>query len=119
MLKIFKVADIRELQRQHMNEEISYSRMVEIMNEMASDKFITPIICRKTKQGIRLGEKVIGAEGKSGTLHFDDYTNQYVIKTSSGGHLKSSFFEISTEAKEYKPDTTSTECRARKPKPIL
>ena len=39
MLKVFRVADIRELQRQHMNEEISYSRMVDIMNEMAFNSY--------------------------------------------------------------------------------
>lgn len=36
--KCFKVADIRELEKQVIREEISYSRMVETMNEMA-DKF--------------------------------------------------------------------------------
>lgn len=36
--KCFKLADIRELEKQVIREEISYSRMVEIMNEMA-DKF--------------------------------------------------------------------------------
>jgi hypothetical protein len=36
--KCFKIADIRELEKQVSLGEISYSRMVEIMNEMA-DKF--------------------------------------------------------------------------------
>lgn len=37
MNKIFKVADIRKLEQQVSNGEISYSRMVEIMNEMANN----------------------------------------------------------------------------------
>ena len=36
MRKIFKVADIRKLEMQVNAGEISYSRMVEIMNEMAN-----------------------------------------------------------------------------------
>lgn len=39
MLKIFRVADIRPLTDQWLREEISYSRMVELMNEIATEKF--------------------------------------------------------------------------------
>lgn len=35
--KCFKVADIREFEKQVIRGEISYSRMVEIMNEMAEN----------------------------------------------------------------------------------
>jgi len=35
MKKVFKVAHIRDLEKQVIQEQISYSRMVEIMNEMA------------------------------------------------------------------------------------
>jgi len=35
--KCFKVADIRELEKKVILEEISYSRMVEIINEMAEN----------------------------------------------------------------------------------
>jgi chromosome segregation ATPase len=34
--KVFKVADIRDLEIKHSQDEITYARMVEIMNEMAS-----------------------------------------------------------------------------------
>lgn len=37
MEKVFKVADIRKLEKQVITEEISYSRMVEIMNKMCND----------------------------------------------------------------------------------
>ena len=37
MNKIFKVADIRKLEQQVSKGDISYSRMVEIMNEMANN----------------------------------------------------------------------------------
>jgi len=37
MKKVFKIADIRKLERMLIKEEISYSRMVEIMNEMANN----------------------------------------------------------------------------------
>ena len=36
MEKVFKVADIRKLEQQVTTGEISYSRMVEIMNEMSN-----------------------------------------------------------------------------------
>ncbi len=36
MRKIFKVADIKKLEKQVSKGEISYSRMVEIMNEMSN-----------------------------------------------------------------------------------
>lgn len=36
MIKVFKVADIHRLIKQVSNEEITYSRMVEIMNEMSN-----------------------------------------------------------------------------------
>lgn len=35
MKKVFKVSDLRKLEGQLNKEEISYSRMVEILNEMA------------------------------------------------------------------------------------
>jgi len=36
MKKVFRIADIRKLEQQVSKGEISYSRMVEIMNEMAN-----------------------------------------------------------------------------------
>lgn len=38
--KIFKVADIRDLEKQVAVGAISYSRMVEMMNEIATNYFI-------------------------------------------------------------------------------
>lgn len=37
MKKIFKVADIKSLEKQVALGEISYSRMIEVLNEMAND----------------------------------------------------------------------------------
>ena len=39
MEKVFKVADIRDLEQKVSLGEISYSRMVEIMNERAYEKY--------------------------------------------------------------------------------
>ena len=39
MKKVFKVADIREMQKQVSNGVISFSRMVEIMNELAYEAY--------------------------------------------------------------------------------
>lgn len=44
MKKIFKVAQIRDLLNQVHNEKISFSRMVEIMNEIAN-KEIKDVKC--------------------------------------------------------------------------
>lgn len=40
MKKVFKIADIRNLERQVANGEITYSRMVEILNEKAYYEYI-------------------------------------------------------------------------------
>src|SRR4051812_11618656 len=42
MKKIFTVAALRDLDQQHAKGEISYSRLVEILNEKANAAFATP-----------------------------------------------------------------------------
>lgn len=39
MKKVFKVAHIRELEKQVIQDKITYGRMVEIMNEMAHEAY--------------------------------------------------------------------------------
>jgi len=45
MNQVFKVADIRSLDRKYQNDEISYSRMVELMNEMAHNHYVVNNNC--------------------------------------------------------------------------
>ena len=40
MDKVFKVADIRKFEQQVAKGEISYSRMVELMNKMAYEHYV-------------------------------------------------------------------------------
>jgi len=41
MEKVFKIADIRKLDKQYQDGEISYTRMVELMNEMAHKHYVS------------------------------------------------------------------------------
>lgn len=45
MEKVFKVADIRKFEQQIAKGEISYTRMVELMNEMAHTHYVVNKKC--------------------------------------------------------------------------
>ena len=47
MEKVFKVADIRKFEQQVTKGDISYSRMVELMNEMAYTHYVVNKNCNK------------------------------------------------------------------------
>lgn len=47
MEKVFKVADIRKFEQQVTKGDISYSRMVELMNEMAHTHYVVNKNCNK------------------------------------------------------------------------
>ena len=75
MNKIFKVADIRKLEQQVAKGDISYSRMVEIMNEMANsaeskvEKLPIPVVMPRS-----IPENLI-IKGGVHTLRIDVYEN--------------------------------------------
>ncbi|WP_294267738.1 hypothetical protein [uncultured Chryseobacterium sp.] len=72
----------------------------------------TPIVDYETKEPLLLGDLVkSGSSTGCGHLHFDTYTNQYVIKTAEGGHHKTSSFIKIPELYEYTMDISKVECR--------
>lgn len=73
MNKIFKVADIRKLEQQVSKGEISYSRMVEIMNEMSNiaeckvEKLpitvVMPRLLMKEQLHLKNGARILNVRG--------------------------------------------------------
>jgi len=109
-LKLFRVGDLRPITDQWLREEISYSRMVEMINEVATNGFPTPIKCKKTGIQLFIGDMVKGSQDQYGTLFFEDYLNQYVIRTETGGNVKTSTFEKVTFIKKNSVNF-GVECR--------
>jgi hypothetical protein len=71
----------------------------------------TPILDYKTKEPLKIGDKVENNNKQCGILHFDDCFNKYVIKTDTGGHISSSVYIKIPELYDYKIDNTKVECR--------
>jgi len=57
MKKVFKIADIRDLDEKVSRGEISYSRMVEILNEMAEKSYLGNNLCCDCKEPLPDGFK--------------------------------------------------------------
>lgn len=110
VIKVFTVSDIRNLTDKWQRAEISYSRMVHEMNEMVSQRIPTPIKCSKTGQHLFIGDMVKGSQGQHGYLFFEDYLNQFVIRSETGGNFKTTTFE---KVQSLKPNVSNTgvECR--------
>ncbi|MEJ5105523.1 hypothetical protein [Chryseobacterium sp. MYb328] len=80
-------------------------------SEFAFSKF-TPIKDCVTKEPLLIGDKVkSNSSNGCGFLHFDDYLNQYVIKTAEGTHHKTSSFMKIPELFSYTIDNSKVECR--------
>lgn len=72
----------------------------------------TPIKDYITKEPLRLDDKVKSySSTANGILHFDDYTNQYVIRNEFGQHNKTSAFIKIEENYDYSIDNSKVECR--------
>lgn len=71
----------------------------------------TPIRCANTNEPILIGDKVEADNGRCGTLHFDTYTNKYVIKSETGGNIHTSTFYKISDLYEYTIDANRVECR--------
>lgn len=111
-LKLFRLGDLRPITDKWLREEISYSRMVEMINEVATNGFPTPIKCKKTGIQLFIGDMVKGSQDQYGTLFFEDYLNQYVIRTETGGNVKTSTFEKVHSLKKNE-STIGVECRSK------
>lgn len=102
--------------QEHLNYSEFYKMIVHFERiatkyEIVKEKY-TPIVCEKTKTPLLIGDKVENEKKQCGTLYFDDFWNQYMIKSTSGiGHLKfKSIYKIE-EFYDYEIDSTRVECR--------
>ena len=73
----------------------------------------TPILDYKTKEPLKIGDRVENNNKQCGILKFDESFNKYVIKTDTGGHISSTVYIKITELYDYKIDVTGVECRSR------
>lgn len=88
------------------DNRIGYSKHIE-------SKY-TPIKDYVTKEPLKLGDKVKSSvSDANGILFFDDYLNQYVIRTEQNQHHKCSNFIKIQENFDYNIDSTRVECRPR------
>lgn len=71
----------------------------------------TPILDYKTKEPLKIGDKVENYNRQCGVLKFDEIFNKYVIKTDTGGHINSSVYIKIPELYDYEIDVTNVECR--------
>jgi len=71
----------------------------------------TPILDYKTKEPLKIGDKVENYNKQCGILKFDECFNKYVIKTETGGHITSTVYVKILELYDYKIDVTKVECR--------
>ena len=101
-----------------------HSQMTEFLNlikifenKIGYEKFLasnfTPIIDYKTKEPLKIGDKVENNNKQCGTLKFDEYFNKYVIKTDTGGQITTNVYIKIPELYDYKIDVTNVECRQR------
>lgn len=79
--------------------------------DFTSSKF-TPILDYKTKEPLKIGDRVENYNKQCGILHFDDCFNKYVIKTDTGGHINSTVYIKIPELYDYKIDSSRVECRS-------
>lgn len=71
----------------------------------------TPILDYKTKEPLKIGDRVENNDKRCGILKFDECFNKYVIKTETGGHLSTTVYVKIPELYDYTIDNTNVECR--------
>lgn len=72
----------------------------------------TPIKDKITGLPIKLGDLCQNEKGYVGIVAWDDYLNQYILKSESGGNLYSrTYTKVKSIKLGTKPDTTKVECR--------
>lgn len=76
------------------------------------DRFPTPIKCKRTGAQLFTGDKVKGSNNQYGFLFFEDYLNQYVMRTETGGNIKTTTFELVDNLEKNIPDR-GVECRGK------
>ncbi|MBP1165070.1 hypothetical protein JOE44_001954 [Chryseobacterium sp. PvR013] len=80
-------------------------------SEFQNSKY-TPIKDCLTKEPLLIGDMVkSNTSNGCGFLYFDDYNNQYLIKTLEGTHHKTSSFVKIEKLFDYTIDNSKVECR--------
>lgn len=103
------------------NEHSQYSEFLNLIeifeNKTGFENFVvskyTPILDYKTKEPLKIGDKVENNNRQCGVLKFDECFNKYVIKTDTGGHITSTVYIKIPELYDYQIDVTKVECRPR------
>lgn len=73
------------------NRLIDFFGRKNLYEEIEKTKY-TPICCERTDVPLLIGDFVHDNVNHRGTLFFDKYTKQYVIKTEGGGHVPTRTF---------------------------
>lgn len=102
------------------NEHSIYSDFLQLINyfgnKIGYENFIaskhTPILDYKTKEPLKIGDKVENLNGQCGTLFFDDLFNEYLVKVDGGGHFRTRNYIKIQELYDYKIDAGRVECRS-------
>ena len=72
----------------------------------------TPIKDKVTGVSIKIGDLCKNEKGYIGRVAWDDYLNQYILKSESGGNLYSrTYTKVKSIKLGTKPDNTKVECR--------
>jgi len=103
------------------NEHSQYSEFLNLIeifeNRLGFEDFkisnYTPILDYKTKEPLKIGDKVENNNRQCGVLKFDECFNKYVIKTDTGGQITSTVYIKIPELYDYEIDVTKVECRQR------
>lgn len=99
------------------SQNSEFLNLIEIFeNRLGFESFeaskYTPILDSKTKEPLKIGDKVENYNRQCGRLAFCEVFNKYVMKTETGGQISSiqSLSKIE-ELYDYKIDNTKVECR--------
>lgn len=102
-------------------EHSSHSEFLQLINlfgdRIGFEKFetskYTPIKDYITKEPLKIGDKVKSSTSEAnGTLYFDDYLNQYVIRNEFNQNHKCSGFIKIEDNFDYSIDNSKVECRS-------
>lgn len=98
------------------SQNSEFLNLIEIFeNRLGFESFevskFTPILDNKTKEPLKIGDKVENYNRQCGRLAFCEVFNKYVMKAESGGQISSTVFVKIPELYDYKIDNTKVECR--------
>lgn len=107
--------EIKNVFKNENSQYIEFLNLLEIFEnrigfEIFKNSDYTPVKCYKTKEPLKLGDKVKNLKGQCGIMSFDELFNKYFIKTESG-KINTQFFIKINKLFDYQIDNTNIECR--------